>query len=214
VNRLDGLLLTHGNSKHIGAATVVMEDFRPRLLAESTLSDKSSTRRKLHTWLEAQNRGKGLYMRGDFIQLGHGASMRVLYPPAGIKRTSAGDMALVLQLQSGRTRALLMSASGFSTEQWLLENEPDLRSDILIKGQHSRDISGTPDFLARVAPQVVVCSQLGYGQPVSQLDEWTAGAEAQGIRVFRQDKTGAVHIEIRDDGYEVRAYLGGQTFRK
>ena len=122
-------------------------------------------------------------------------------------------MALVLQLQAGGTRALLMSASGFSTEQWLLENEPDLRSDILIKGQHSKDLSGTPDFLARVAPKIVVCSALGYAQPIEKLDAWEADAAAQGITVFRQDKTGAVHIDIRDDCYEVRPFLGGQIFR-
>jgi ComEC/Rec2-related protein len=214
VNRLDGLLLTHGNAKHMGAAIVAIGDFRPRFLAESTLNDKSSTRRKLHGWLVEQKRGKGLYMRDDFIQLGHGACMRVLYPPAGIKRNAAADMALVLQLQSGHTRALFMSASGFSTEQWLIENEPDLRSDILIKGQRANDLSGTPDFLARVAPKVVVCSQPGYGEPATRLDEWTASTAAQGITVFRQDKTGAVHIDIGDDGYEVRAFLGGQTFRR
>lgn len=214
VNRLDGLLFTHGNVKHMGAATVAIGDFRPALLAESILSDKSSTRRKLHGWLAEQNRGKGLYMRDDCIQLGRGATLRVLFPPPGLKRTAAADMALVLQLQCGSTRVLFMSAAGFSTEQWLIENEPDLRSDILIKGQHPNDLSGTPDFLSRVAPKVVVCSQLGYGKPVTQLDAWAADAAAQGITVFRQDKTGAVHIDIRDEGYEVRAFLGGQTFRR
>lgn len=213
INRLDGLLFTHGNARHIGAAITTIGDFRPVLLAESTLSDKSSTRRKLHQWLVQERHGKGLYSRDDVIRLGANTTMRVLYPPAGLKRTSAGDMALVLQLQAGRTRVLLMSASGFSTEQWLLENEPDLRSDILIKGQHSRDLSGTPDFLAHVAPKMVVCSALGYGQPIDKLDTWEANAAAQGIAVFRQDKAGAVQIEIRDDCYEARAFLGGQTFR-
>ena len=143
VNRLDGLVLTHGNVKYIGAGTTALGDFRPYLLAESTLQDRSSTRRNLHAWLAQHHLGKGLYMRDDFIHLGSAATLRVLYPPAGLKRSSAGDMALVLQLQAGQTRALLMSASGFATEQWLLENEPDLRADILIKGQHTRDLSGT-----------------------------------------------------------------------
>ena len=214
VNRLDGLLLTHGSVKHIGAATAVIDDFRPYLLAESTLRDRSSTRRKLHIWLAQHQLGKGLYLRDDFIRLGRNATLRVLYPPAGLKRTSAGDMALVLQLDAGGTRALLMSASGFATEQWLLENEPDLRSDILIKGQPARDLSGTPEFLARVAPKVVICSALGYGEPATKLDAWETDAVSQGITVFRQDKTGAVHIDLRDHAYEVSAFVNAQTFRK
>jgi len=37
VNRLDGLLFTHGSSRHIGGAFAAVNDFRPRLLADSVL---------------------------------------------------------------------------------------------------------------------------------------------------------------------------------
>jgi beta-lactamase superfamily II metal-dependent hydrolase len=139
--------------------------------------------------------------------------VRVLYPPIGLKRSTAADMALVLQLECAGTRVLLMSDTGFFTEQWLLENEPDLRSDIVIKGQHTRDPSGTADFLARVAPQAVICSALSYGQPVEQLDTWEKDTTAAGIAVFRQDKAGAVRVLIRDRSFEVRGYLNDQTLR-
>jgi ComEC/Rec2-related protein len=213
VNRLDGLLLTHGNVRHIGAAPTAVNDFRPRFLAESMLHDRSPNRKKFHEMLAAARRGKGLYTRGDLIHLGNAATMRVLFPPTGLKRTSAADMALVLQLQCGGTRALFMSDSGFSTEQWLLDNEPDLKSDIVVKGQHSKDLSGTPEFLARVAPKVVVCGSLGYGEPVEKLDTWEKDTAAQGIAVFRQDRAGAVDVDIRDGGYEVRGFVNGQIFR-
>jgi beta-lactamase superfamily II metal-dependent hydrolase len=167
----------------------------------------------LHATLASDGRGKGLYSRGDFIHLGHVATLRVLYPPAGLKRSSGADLALVLQLQVGGARALLMSDSGFFTEQWLLDNEPDLRSDIVIKGQHTKDFSGTASFLARVAPQAVVCSGLGYGKSIDQLDTWEKETSMQGIAVFRQDKAGAVQIDIRDDGFELRGFVNAQTFR-
>jgi beta-lactamase superfamily II metal-dependent hydrolase len=213
VNRLDGLLLTHGNVHHLGAASTALTDFQPRFIAESMLRDRSPNRKKFHEALVADRRGKGLYTRGDFIHLGNAVTMRVLFPPVGLKRTSAADMALVLQLQCGSTRALFMSDSGFSTEQWLLDNEPDLKSDIVIKGQHSKDLSGTLDFLARVAPKVVVCGSLGYAEPVEKLDAWEKSTTAQGIDVFRQDHTGAVRIDIGDGGYEVQGFLNDQIFR-
>jgi len=213
VNRLNGLLLTHGDIKHIGGALTAIADFRPRLLADSTLRDRSRTRKNLHAQLEQMRLGKGLYARDDFIHLGKAATIRVLYPPLGLKRSVAADMALVLQLQAAGRRVLLMSNAGFATEQWLLENEPDLRSDIVIKGQHPSDISGTSDFLTHVAPQVIICSALGYGQPIEKLDTWESETAAQQIVVFREDKTGAVQIRIDDSGLEVRGYLNGQTFR-
>ena len=213
VNRLDGLLLTHGDAQHLGAALAAVTDFRPRLIADSTLRDKSTARRRFHDELAARHIGKGLYARGDFIHLGDGATLRVLYPPVGLKRSVADDMALVLQLEAAGTRALFMSDSGFTTEQWLLENEPDLRSDIVIKGQHAKDISGTLDFLARVQPQAVICSALGYGESPAKLDRWQQDVAQRGIAVFRQDRAGAIRIEIREHGFELRGFVNGQTFR-
>jgi competence protein ComEC len=213
VNRLDGLLLTHGDAGHLGGALPAIIDFEPRLLAVSVLRDISSTRRKLHTDLNRRAFPKGLYERGDLIRVGDRATLRVLYPPAGLRRSVADDKALVVQLETAGQRVLFMADSGFTTEQWLLENEPGLRSEILIKGHHAKDLSGTPDFLARVGPQAVICGALAYGEPREKLDPWTHAASARGIAVFRQDRTGAVQVEIRDGGFELRGYLNGQTFR-
>ena len=213
VNRLDGLLLTHGDVRHIGGALTVLDDFHPRALADSVLIDRSPTRKKLHAELARRGLGKGLYQRGDLLRLAPDATLRVLYPPAGLARATADDKALVVQLAAAGTRVLFMSDSGFATEQWLLENEPDLRSDILIKGQHAKDLSGTTDFLARVQPATVICSALSYGDPPELLDAWEQTATQAGIAVFRQDHTGAVQVVIRDGGFAIQARLNGQTFR-
>jgi len=190
----------------------VFDDFHPRLLADSTLKSLGK-RLLLHREFNTRGIPKGLYERGDFIHFGSKAKMRVLYPPAGLKRSMADDMVLVLQLDVAGRRALFMSDSGFSTERWLLENEPDLRSDILVKGHHSKDVSGIPDFLARVQPQVVICGALNYGDSPAKLDRWVSDVASRGITVFRQDRAGAVQVEIRDDEIDLRSYLGGQTFR-
>ena len=109
-------------------------------------------------------------------------------------------------------RALFMSDSGFSTEQWLLENEPDLRSDVLVKGWHAKDLSGTADFLAKVQPRAVVCTAPAFGATVEALDQWSREAVARGIAVFRQDQCGAVRVHCRAGQIEVRATANGQTF--
>ena len=212
VNRLDGLVLDHGSTRRLGGAMTLLDDFHPGSIAESVLRERSATRTRLNAELARRNLGKGLYERGDAIRLGGSMSLRVLYPPAGLKRSAADDKALVCQFDCDGVRALFMSDSGFSTEQWLIENEPDLRSNILIKGQHSRDFSGTPDFLERVQPQAVICGNLGYGKPVEPLDQWEQDVIERGIAVFRQDHTGSVHIEIDGGRFQTRAFLGGQTF--
>ncbi len=214
VNTLEGLLLTHGDSHHIGGALGVMADFRPRTVVDSALQDRSSTRDHFHLELARRRRGKSIVARDDLIHASPVVTMRVLFPPAGIRRSLADDKAIVMQITAAGRRILLMSDSGFSTERWLVENEADLRSDVLVKGQHARDLSGTTDFLARVQPLAIVCGSLDFSHAPTELDEWEAAATAQGAAVFRQDRTGAVHVEIAPDGaLELRAFLGDQTFR-
>ncbi len=213
VNRLDGLLISHGDARHMGGALAAIQDFQPRLLVDSVLRDRSPTRRSLHAELHERRFPKGLYERGDVIRVGDHATLRVLYPPAGRRRAVADDMAMVVRFESGDIRALFMSDAGFSTEQWLLENESDLRCDILIKGHHTKDLSGLPDFLAHVQPQAIICGPLGFGEAPEKLDPWVKAATERGCTVFRQDRVGAVRTEVRADGFELRGLVNGQTFR-
>ncbi len=213
VNRLDGFLLTHGDARHIGRAPTVLDDFHPHRIVDSVLRDRSGSRRDFHAALADRSLGKGLYTAGDQIRLSPGATLRVLYPPAGLVRSVADDKALVLQLEAAGTRVLFMSDSGFATEQWLLENAPDLPSDILIKGQHAKDLSATPDFINRVQPQAVIVGDFIYSAQPIPPDTWAQGVSEQGRALFRQDQTGAVRVEIRAGSYEIRAQLGGHTFR-
>src|SRR5438046_517024 len=47
VNRLQGILLTHGDAHHIGAALETIADFAPREIYDNPLEVRSSTERRL-----------------------------------------------------------------------------------------------------------------------------------------------------------------------
>ncbi|HEX8311872.1 MAG TPA: ComEC/Rec2 family competence protein [Chthoniobacteraceae bacterium] len=213
VNRLDGFLATHGDAQHLGAALPLLADFRPRLVADSPLKDRSPYRRVWHRELAIRGNGKALLRRGDELQLAPSARLRILYPAAGLNRSAADDKALVFMLESSGVRLLFTSDSGFFTEQWLREQEPDLRADVLVKGQHARDVSGTAGFLAAVQPRAIICSDLGFAQPAIALDAWEKSIAGSGIAVFRQDVCGAVQASIGEGVIELRGYVNGQTFR-
>ena len=44
-------------------------------------------------------------------------------------------------------------------------------------------------------------------------DEWVEGLGARGIKLFRQDETGAVQIRIFRDRWEAKSYVTSETFR-
>ncbi|HEV7402119.1 MAG TPA: ComEC/Rec2 family competence protein [Chthoniobacteraceae bacterium] len=209
VNSIDGLILTHGDVQHIGGAPAALEDLAPGVLIDSPLKDRSTTRRKLHADLALAQRPKSIYERGEVIHLDAETALQVLFPPAGLDRSTADDKAFVLLLECAGTRVLFMSDSGFSTEDWLLAHEPGLRADILIKGQHAKDLSGTEDFLAAVQPQVIVSNR---PDPFAKSDEeWARMVAARGIALFRQENSGAVTIELRPGGWKARGFVNGQT---
>jgi beta-lactamase superfamily II metal-dependent hydrolase len=200
VNRLDGLMLSHGDSSHIGGAVPLLPDFSPSWIADTPFTDRSSSRRDLHMEFAAHNFGRRIFKRGDEVTLSPKVKLRVLYPPAEIMRSSADDKALVCSIEAEGLRVLLMSDAGFFTEQWLLANEPDLRADVLVMGWHDKDFSGTPDFLSKVQPHVVVCTEPPFGAPPEKFTEWASPLEQKGVRVFPQQQCGAVQIELRAAG--------------
>ncbi|MEO8352033.1 MAG: ComEC/Rec2 family competence protein [Chthoniobacteraceae bacterium] len=209
VNRLDALLLTHGDARHLGAAEMVLEDFSPRAIFDSPLRDKSSTRRAIHQVLSARNQGKGFLSRGDTLAMGSATIVRVLYPPTGMRQNNSDDKALVLLLESSGWKVLFSSDAGFITERYLIENEPDLRADVLVKGWHARDFSGTGGFLARVSPSAVICEAPDYSADATERRAWYRAVEDRGIVLFAQEKSGSVNIQIDADELVIRGFVEG-----
>ena len=214
VNRLDGLVLTHGDAGHLGGASGVWLDFQPRQLIDTAVQDRSALHHKLIELLATRKGNRRLCQAGDEFKLSREITARVLFPPAVFEGDRADDQALVLQLLvSGKVRALLMSDSGLATERVLLRNYPDLQADILIKGQHHSGESGSLEFLERVQPQAIVATSRDFPESERLKPEWIDAVRSRGIKLFRQDETGAVQVRLFRDRWEATAYVSGEIFR-
>src|SRR6266404_6782793 len=55
VNRIHGLLLSHGDSLHIGGAGPLLQDFTPRVLIDNPAADRSLVHRRLRRALSQRN---------------------------------------------------------------------------------------------------------------------------------------------------------------
>ena len=214
VNRLDGLVLTHGDAAHIGGGSAVMQAFRPRQLVDSPLPDRSIVHRRVIRESVARSIPRKLVAAGDEFPLSKSVTARVIFPPRDFRGKIADDQAVVVQLLlPGNTRILLMSDSGEATERALLEQRADLRSDLLIKGQHHSGASGTPSFLDAVRPRAIIATAREPAENQRIKEEWAELVKQREITLLRQDKTGAVSMRFFDDHWEARPFLGGETFR-
>jgi len=214
VNRLDGLLLTHGDALHIGGAAKLLRDFPRVHLVDNPAPDRST----VHQGLQRLFRESGIkpeeLIAGDSFRLSSEVTPHVLFPPRLFSAPTTDDQAYVIYLSIAPSASiLLMSDSGKNTEDALLASGLDLHSDILIKGQHHSGESGTGPFLGAVRPRLIVATSRDFPEYERISDEWAADLRRRGIKLFRQDETGAVTLRFRRNGWEAQSYLTGETLR-
>ncbi len=214
VNHLDGLLLTHGDATHIGGAGAVLDAFRPRQVVDSPSPDRSIVHRRLILQCAERSIPRKLVRAGDEFRLSPDVTARILFPFPDSHARIADDQALVVQLILPQNkRVLLMSDSGEATERALLAGQADLPSDLVIKGQHHSGVSGSPEFLDAVRPQAIIATARESAENQRIKEDWAEMVKTRGIKLLRQDKTGAVSVRFFRDHWEATSFLEAETFR-
>ena len=214
VNRLDGMILTHGDAGHVGGAGSVLMNFKPREIVDPATTNRSATYRTLLNELRQTPTLHQPCAAGDQIDLSQDVRAKILFPPRNLDRKKADDKGLVLQLMvSGKPRVLVMSDSGIETEELLLKSYPDLHADIILKGQHYSGISGSERFLDSVKPAMIIATSSDFPESERIKDEWVEQVSGRGIKVLRQDVTGAVQVQLFENEWKTKTYLTSEIFR-
>ena len=215
INHLAGVVLTHGDSFHIGGALSLADEVAPACWIDNPSPDKSTLHKKLHRRFRELRIHPAQLVQNDSFQISPDVTATIVHPPRGFTAPRADDQAYVIRLfvKPIAMSVLFVSDSGEPTERCLLESGVDLRSDILIKGQHQSGQSGSAQFLAAVQPRLIVATASDFPWQERVDEEWSAGVCARGIKLFRQNETGAVTLRFSRYGWEARSYMTGETFR-
>ena len=214
MNRLTGIVLTHGDSFHIAGAVPLLDDLAPARWIDNPLPDKSTVHEQLRQLFRERRISGADFAQNDTFQLSPEITAIILYPPRRLTAAKADDQAYVIRLLvKPSTAVLFMSDSGEATERRLLQSGADLRSDILVKGQHQSGRSGSDAFMAAVRPKLIVATAADFPWHERINQEWAANVRAKGAQLFRQDETGAVTLRFSPRSWEARAYITGEFFR-
>jgi len=203
VNRLDGLILSHSNSQHVGGAPLLLKDYPVTAIYQSALEPwKGESSRYGLKFLNAQGvKGDPLAL-GDHLALGTSGKLsveaQVLYPARDMKPRLAEDRTLVIQLRIGSQRVLWSNDAGFVAEKAMLERftPEELRSDILLREQHGTDLSATEEFLDAVRPRWIISSNSSFPAHKQLPPELRALCAKRGIQLYDQAETGAVRLDL------------------
>lgn len=220
VNHLEGVILSHGDASHVGAAPQVLKAMHVTQLHSSRhepwrYDPPFSSLRQLS--LLAAPGGEVWRRHGidEAIHLGDPAPLlvtaTVLHPQASDVHEKADDRGLVLMLSVGGMRVLWLGDAGFMTEKRLLERRVSLRCDLLIRNQHSADISGLPELLLAAQPQAVISSNDAWLVEEKLPERVRTFCAAKGVPLFDLGACGSVGITFHGDEARLRAFGSGQT---
>jgi beta-lactamase superfamily II metal-dependent hydrolase len=213
INRLEGLLLSHGDAAHIGGALAAQHAFQPSQFVDPAAKDRSRTRKQLAAMLEASGAAPRHVGAGDTLQLPPAPKVEILYPPQGSVASLADDKGLVVHFSTRQWSLLYTADAGFPTERWLLEHCPcSLQADIWVRGSHAREVTGTDAFVQAVNPSLVVVAGTPFGRDNAATRRWAEQWRARGLTVWLQQDTGAVEGWGGNER-RVRGFLNGQEFR-
>jgi glyoxylase-like metal-dependent hydrolase (beta-lactamase superfamily II) len=213
IQTLDGLLLSHGNAAHIGGAITAQEAFNPKRIINSPLEDSSLSRRHILEWFAANHIPVQTTSAGDYLEASDTEALEVLYPPTELAAGVADDKGIVLRWTTPSWTILFTADAGLPTERWLLANSRErLHADVWVRGTHSREITGTDDFVRAVGARLIVVEGSRKDPRCEANRLWAVRQRQSGAVVWLQEACGAV------EGWEgperrFRTFLTGEELR-
>lgn len=209
VRELEGLFLTHGDSQHVEAAPACLEDFAVRRLIFNPLDGRSPVWNLLQDQPLSSRQIRMELGTGSHLELARDVTLQVVFPPhAYPDQSMADDECLVLLIEWHGWRLLSLADSGFATEKWLLEHQPGLRCDVVIRSRHRQDASDLPELLRQLRPRCLISTNCSFPAPERIPDSLQAQLASLDIALFDQALTGAVTLYPAPDRLTIRPFCG------
>ena len=209
---LDGFVLSHPHSDHVGGAASVIQSLRPRWYADPGYPGSAPAyRASLVAAREARTSWRRA-LPGDSAALDE-AVITFLAPDSlwAASLRDPNDASLVARVRIGEVTILLAGDAEAAEERWLLAHQRALLDvDVLKVAHHGSGTSSTGDFLRAVTPRLALVSVGAgnlYRHPSADVLRSLA---AHGAVVLRTDQLGTV--VVRTDGARIEVEAGGERW--
>ena len=206
-------VLSHPHSDHVGGASSVLHALHPAAYWDGAYAGTSEPYRESLEAAREERIGWRRVHPGDTL-LVDGVRLRVLAPDSSWMASLAGpnEASVVVLVQYGSVRFLLMGDAEHGEERWLLEHERALlRADVLKVGHHGSGTSSGDDFLDAVDPRLALIS-VGAGNSYGHPDPAVVRSLARhGSVVLRTDREGSV--VVRTDGRTIEIEEEGDRWQ-
>lgn len=207
MTHIDLMIASHGHMDHIGGLRTVLDKVKVESLVVADAPDielKELTNKANDIGIPV------IHMKeGDILYEEEGLTLKALYP---LKEewlmprdsvTNANELSLVVRLDYGDFSALFTGDIGIETEKRLLDDNVDIRCDLIKVAHHGSKYSSDEDFLDEVNPNMAIISvgRNTYGHPNPEtLDRFLT----QETNVFQTNENGGILVEVWEKEDKVR----------
>lgn len=207
VNRVDVVVATHAHDDHIKGLIPVLRDFRVGCLILPGNSDIEAFE-SITEIAESKSIPIAVCYNGGYIKADKKTCFRILNPfmDYKISKSAFNNSSLVLKLKYGFSKFLFTGDIESETENMLIYNKINMKSDILKIAHHGSDTSTTELFIEAVSPAAGIISvgRNHFGNPSKNVMK---RLKENNIKTYRTDKDGAVIIKTNGSRIRLCTFL-------
>jgi competence protein ComEC len=202
--KIDLMILTHPHSDHVGGLVDVLQRYEVLKILYTGARHNSPD---YLTWLKLIREKEvnlNIINHQQKILLADALVLDIIYPGSQDlidNQKNLNNTSIVARLSYGKTSFLFMGDAEIETEEILLEEQKELKADVLKIGHHGSDTSSTDNFLRMVDPDYAVI-EVGednhFNHPSPRI---IRRLERLDIKIFRTDINGS--IKFISDGIDL-----------
>ena len=211
VNRLEALVLSHADARHVGGAADVLAAVPTRELWVPAVRWPSPIVKDVLRRAEEAGIPIRELRAGDAGGWPGDVAWEAFWPPAEMELTCADDASLVMRIARGGAAVLLAGDAGQAVERRLAASGRSVAAAVLVAGRHGDAGATSVGWLEAVRPREAIVSagrQAFARHPDDAVGERLA---ARGVRTWRTDLQGTIHVELAREparwprpGYRIR----------
>lgn len=201
---IDYVVGTHPHSDHIGGLKNIIDN----LSVSEIYLPKASSTSKTYTNLLKSIKNKGLVVNS--AKAGHSIidsdklDVEILAPSSS-GYSSLNDYSVVLRIVYENRSFLFMGDAEVLSEEEILDNKYDVRSDVIKVGHHGSNTSSSSRFLNKVRPSYAIISvgeDNSYYHPHPSI---LKRYEKLGSKIYRTDEEGDIILISDGDSIEIKS---------
>lgn len=192
LDKLDYVIATHPHEDHIGNMSEIIKDYTVLKFYAPRVESTTKTFEKMVDALKHKNLKINIIKKGtNSIDLGTNTKITV-FSPVKDSYEDINNYSPVIKIEYGSNSFLFTGDAQADVEKDILDNNENIKADVLKVGHHGSSTSTSKNFLNKVNPSIAVISvgkDNNYNHPNENTIKYL---NENNVIIYRTDKDGTI----------------------